>query len=471
MALDDIVFEVEIEADSVVTIKPFINGATTADGVPVPVMVYVNTSVVPEGDYQQIFNDRSASSFFTTSICHARKVVLSLNDALSNPESIGINSDQSSNFEPLLLLTASVLDYRDGVASELPLAEQLKFISGMYRNLFKVAEEEGYDYVVLPAGGLGDMGGNPELYFGVLMALAKLEYPKLNIIYHPGAYANQFNQALEAIGCDNVVSIHKDVVDVAVRLRNKGYRCALHNPVHDDMVHDYTDLSLRFGSDLTIEDQRQAQSCSIKERNLKPHPLMKVESARLQKVIQRGGAGVVEFGRSQDYLGEGGYLEQDKFKFDRLFAAFRVKTDKLIEKGDPDHATFNPAYQKVALAAKDLYTNLTKARDVFFADPTERKRAAFKRYCEHAIRIADMDFAEHRGAWGKIHPILRKIIGFIAIMTVIPAIIVAIKSPHGCIETFFGNRVPDACETLRDFQKGVLGEKEVEQGQGCHATH
>lgn len=57
--------------------------------------------------------------------------------------------------------------------------------------------------------------------------------------------------------------------------------------------------------------------------------------------------------------------------------------------------------------------------------------------------------------WDQVHPILKGILGVIVAITIIPAIIIQIKSPRGFIGTFFETPRTDSLIKLELFEKEV----------------
>ena len=57
--------------------------------------------------------------------------------------------------------------------------------------------------------------------------------------------------------------------------------------------------------------------------------------------------------------------------------------------------------------------------------------------------------------WNELNPVLKGIAGILAFVTVIPAIIVSVKSTHGFVKTFFDRCPTDSWKKLHDFEIGV----------------
>ena len=212
---------------------------------------YVNTELFPEGLYAQVMQSNSLTAQDSTlsvkanfhwqnlavGVCHAQEIDLLVSQDIKNGRAIAstrvgvINKDEPA----ILLLSSPALNFAYGTAENLTKSEKKQFIKGMYRNLFNATVSEGREYIAMPAAGLGIFGGEPDLYFKLLMDVAK-EYPKLNVIYHPAQFGKQFDEALNKAQLPNVVRATKDVLFIADELTKNGKPCAFHNPSDADVV-------------------------------------------------------------------------------------------------------------------------------------------------------------------------------------------------------------------------------------------
>lgn len=148
------------------------------------------------------------------------------------------------------------------------------------------------------------------------------------------------------------------------------------------------------------------------------------------------------------------YLVIDRATFDALLNALKLKTDELIEKGTRTSKHYNPKYVDVGQAAQTLYTQLkTAANDFFPNQPTQEQVDLFKHTCMKAITTAEDKFGTHRG-WGSIHPILRGIVGVLATLLIIPALVIKFKTKPGYTGTFFTKPPTDSADQLDGFKKG-----------------
>jgi len=219
--------------------------------------IYVNTDILPEGLYAEalvkkyvVEQDQSMSPSakkywqnMAVGVCHAQKIDLLVEHrmqdgrAISGPREGVINQGDLA----LLLLSTPALNIEYGVGRKLTTEQRIFLIEGMYRNLFQATLNEGYNYIALPAAGLGAFGGNPDRYFSSLMNVAA-EFPNLNIIFNAVRNPKTFDKHWKKTKPNNVVQTTKDVVFVADALTRDGKPCALHNPADCDSVYGVYDI-------------------------------------------------------------------------------------------------------------------------------------------------------------------------------------------------------------------------------------
>lgn len=131
----------------------------------------------------------------------------------------------------------------------------------------------------------------------------------------------------------------------------------------------------------------------------------------------------------------------------RLFA-LEVKVIELEES-----AKSNPnQYLKLAQEMRQLHTTLVIEKEVFFANPTVNSLKSFKEQSIKAIDSVEKIAKEHRG-WHTVHPILRGIVGLLAAITLIPALMVEKNSKHGFVQTFFAKPETDTKQKVSYFRR------------------
>ncbi|WP_115707568.1 cell envelope integrity protein TolA [Legionella sainthelensi] len=122
----------------------------------------------------------------------------------------------------------------------------------------------------------------------------------------------------------------------------------------------------------------------------------------------------------------------------------------------------NTNYKNVTQVALNLYGKLKDAA-LFFEQPSAEGFEVFKQFCNGSINEAESEFKQHRDLWHTIHPILKGILGVVAALTVIPALLVA-TTRTGYVNTFF--KTPETASSkklhqIREMLESV--EDEVEQ--------
>jgi hypothetical protein len=131
----------------------------------------------------------------------------------------------------------------------------------------------------------------------------------------------------------------------------------------------------------------------------------------------------------------------------KLLEKIKIKTDELIKKGSKQSKHFID-YQKVGKKALKLNKQLDAAATETIT------LEEFKQKCQTIIATAKPEFASHRG-WHQVNSTLRKFLGFLAIVTVVPAIVVELSTRHGYLGTFFESPKTDALEKIESFMENI----------------
>lgn len=124
----------------------------------------------------------------------------------------------------------------------------------------------------------------------------------------------------------------------------------------------------------------------------------------------------------------------------------------------------NAQYKPVATAVSDLHLQLLGEMGQFFTNPTALQFQQCHARCVDLIRIAAGECAQHRG-WHRVSPILRGILGILAAIAVIPALIVHVKSQHGYVQTFFSTPSTVTSEKITAITKKYFEQKEEFEAQ------
>lgn len=143
---------------------------------------------------------------------------------------------------------------------------------------------------------------------------------------------------------------------------------------------------------------------------------------------------------------------EDKAKIDELFLELQIKIEELIEKGSKKKGQYKN-YQDVAAVAIELMNQLNNAKKQCLDDKTLSLNE-FKMKCTNAIEKARPEFRKHRG-WHQLNSILRKIIGVISALTIIPGLVVALGAKKGYIGSFFKTPKTDSEQKLESLKHGL----------------
>ena len=153
------------------------------------------------------------------------------------------------------------------------------------------------------------------------------------------------------------------------------------------------------------------------------------------------------------------YINQEaENRFNDSLAALKMKTDELIAKADPKGPSYDSKYRMVAEKARRLYECLEGAGTNFFTTPITRETyEAFRFKVTTAINDAEPEFINHRNAWNDLNSLLQGIIGFLAFILVIPALVISYNSKHGFFANWLSKPPTEASEQLEAFKEGIEG--------------
>lgn len=150
-------------------------------------------------------------------------------------------------------------------------------------------------------------------------------------------------------------------------------------------------------------------------------------------------------------------LGKSKRQFNNLLGDLQSIRDELDQT-----AQTNPKYENIAGNIKTLYQTLSLRMQAFFDHPTAEGFKQVRLECEKAIKAFGLEAQKHRG-WHRIDPVLRGILGVLAAIAVIPALIVEGTSQQGYIQTFFAtpptetSKKMTVLESQFEAQMGEIG--------------
>ncbi|MCL9685643.1 hypothetical protein [Legionella maioricensis] len=137
-------------------------------------------------------------------------------------------------------------------------------------------------------------------------------------------------------------------------------------------------------------------------------------------------------------------LRECENRFNGLLGDLDQITNRLRAKAKTNPADYNAVFEAAEFLASQLRTKSTG----FFAFPTPGSFVLFKGECRGLMQDAEDEFKKHRGnpLIDGIWIVIKGILGVLAALTVIPALIVEKKSKHGFIKTFFSLETESALE-------------------------
>lgn len=156
-------------------------------------------------------------------------------------------------------------------------------------------------------------------------------------------------------------------------------------------------------------------------------------------------------------------LPDDDTSLDNLDLC-KEKFDKLMHSLKQVHAEIHknyitsPSQHKKALETSlKLNHVLLNAGDQFFKKPNATSFRKFQKLCEHELNTASKEFEKNASIWSKLSPIFKGFLGLLSALSVVPAVVVAVKSPHGFTKTFFRSRPSNLLTNIqKEFEKDPI---------------
>jgi len=139
-------------------------------------------------------------------------------------------------------------------------------------------------------------------------------------------------------------------------------------------------------------------------------------------------------------------VKQYETQFNTLMLELGIIRDALIETAQTDGQ-----YKTVASSVNYLYQTLNEQTSAFFTKPSGSKYLSTQVHCKAAMDTAAKESATHRG-WHGVDPIIRGILGVLAAIAVIPALVVEMNSKHGFAQTFFTTPETETSKKLAAFK-------------------
>lgn len=147
-------------------------------------------------------------------------------------------------------------------------------------------------------------------------------------------------------------------------------------------------------------------------------------------------------------------VSEEAEKFYKLIDELSIVLSKLQLKANREFGHLADDYRAAYDFAFYLKSNLKNAGDLFFGAPvTPQSFAQFKSDCAALLNGDNArELQKHRDVWYQIHPIIRGILGVLATLTIIPALIVTATSTHGYVGTFFSTPKTDSAVALENVE-------------------
>ena len=177
-----------------------------------------------------------------------------------------------------------------------------------------------------------------------------------------------------------------------------------------------------------VQEEEQRQRAVQEEEQRQRTAQEELQRQRtVQEELQRQRA--VQEEQQRDKIKED--LNVYKVQFDGLLKELATIKDSLTEK-----AQRNDKYTNVSNSINTLYKVLNDEMIAFFNNPMKAQYQQCHARCTEAMNNAIEISAQHRG-WHGVNPIIKGIIGILATIAVLPALVVAFQSKHGYMGSFF----------------------------------
>lgn len=144
-------------------------------------------------------------------------------------------------------------------------------------------------------------------------------------------------------------------------------------------------------------------------------------------------------------------------EYQQFYASLRELAD-IYEKLSAKGKYGNKNYQNTAEQVLNVYVSIKDAGESFFSKPNNRTLINFSNITIAQINSIDPVLQEHRGnQFGRgIVAVLNGLLGIIAALTVIPALIVEVSTNKGYAGTFFSAPQPESAKAFQSVKKGLI---------------
>lgn len=118
------------------------------------------------------------------------------------------------------------------------------------------------------------------------------------------------------------------------------------------------------------------------------------------------------------------------------------------------YAQYPVRYKQAHETVSTLYSNLYQRGTSFFNSPNQITLNQLRAACQLYAPVKKI-LHTHRGLWNEVHPIIKSILGVLAILTVLPGIIVNFTAVEGLKGAFFSSPKTFSGLALDDFEKNM----------------
>lgn len=141
----------------------------------------------------------------------------------------------------------------------------------------------------------------------------------------------------------------------------------------------------------------------------------------------------------------------DKDQCEKMFNGLVGKLKKIHAEIHLDYVAYGDEYKSVFSASLKLNHALLNEGDKFFSNPSKQSFNHFKSAVMTQITEAEQELSNYPSIWAKVDPLIKKILGVVAAISVLPLLLIMAKSTHGYQKTFFSAPSPTIDEIKDDL--------------------
>jgi endonuclease/exonuclease/phosphatase family metal-dependent hydrolase len=213
------------------------------------------------------------------------------------------------------------------------------------------------------------------------------------------------------------------------------------------------------GSHLVQDSGEDLSAIDAEEKELKNNSLLRTVEERIPDLSDSKNPLFAEDDNDLDDtdLSEEEHLDINRCK--KMFDGLIGKLKKINADIHLDYINSGDKYQNVYKVSLKLNHTLLNEGDKFFREPTWQNFKLFKYWVMSEICEAEKELSNYPGFWSKVNPIIKKILGVFAAISVLPLIFVVAQSKHSYTDTFFSTSSPLIKDIIKEIDVDLKNPK------------